>query len=96
MRSFVFLINFGTVPSAAGVCFFASLYACGHTFGVLSGSEASEVVGRTIIYRVPLPFSLNLTKVEAMAECCATLAVGNLLADIFAGPYLAIVVPLGP
>lgn len=66
------------------------VYAWGLGFGVLLGTAASEVFGRTIIYRASLPFILIFTIVSATAKSFATLCVGKALAGVFAGPCLAI------
>ncbi|KFY15816.1 hypothetical protein V492_01745 [Pseudogymnoascus sp. VKM F-4246] len=66
------------------------LYAWCLGLGVLLGTAASEVFGRTIIYRVSLPLILIFTIVSAIAKNFATLCAGKALAGIFAGPCLAI------
>jgi MFS family permease len=68
----------------------ASLYAYGLTIGVLVGTAACEVFGRTIVYRVSIPLSFIFTVVGGSARNYATIAIARMLSGLFAGPSVAV------
>jgi MFS family permease len=67
-----------------------SLYAAGLGVGALFASAASEVWGRTIIYRVSLPIALVFTIVGGAATEFRVLAVSRTLAAFFGSPATTI------
>jgi MFS family permease len=67
-----------------------SLYAAGLGIGALMSSAFSEVLGRSIVYRVAVPLTLAFAIVRGSAKELQVSAVARTLAAFFASPCLTI------
>jgi MFS family permease len=67
-----------------------SMYCLGLSFGPMLAAPLSETVGRSMVYRVSLPFSALFTVGCAVAQNIATIIVCRFFAGFFAGPVLSI------
>lgn len=68
----------------------ASMYAFGVGIGALLCSAISEVLGRTLIYKITTPLCLLFTCVGGASESVFSLLITRFLAGIFAGPWLTV------
>ena len=68
----------------------ASMYAFGVGIGALLCSAISEVLGRTLIYKITTPLCLLFTSVGGASQSVFSLLITRFLAGIFAGPWLTV------